>query len=725
MHLGPAEQVVQPIRTDLDLLDLMGRYLAGDFSAEATNLPFQLTNTGFPGVLGNDALERVRTQVQLLRSQTVGLELPRHQEPFGNFELLAFGITRKLDDFHAVEQGSRQVLQEIRRADEEHFREVEGHAEVMIDEGVVLGRIEDFEQGGRRVAVKGRAQLIDLVEQENRIFGSSLFHALEDPAWHCSHVSAPMAPDIRLVAGAAEGNADIFAAHGAGDRFGQGRFADTRRSGEEQDRGFRELIVLGGLFALPILARGRRLRSRVFITTIGRFRLGSFRRLAPGVFPQLAHGKEFQDAIFDIAQGIVVVFEDPFGFGDVQTFGAAFAPGQFGHGFEEGPDDLGLHGFPPHPLQAAQFAIDLLARFRRQVEGFETQSKLFELFFAVAFTEFFLDGFQLLAQENLFLPVAQLGLDLRLQVFLRGEHGELLLHLDEDSAQAIFDGQRLEQTLAVRHRNVDITSHQIGKTSRIFEAAQNLADGVFGQTGLLRELGRPRLGFPVKSHEGRFFRVERCLIFDRLDHRLQITLWCGFDAQDPAPFAGEKQHLDAGQTALHLFDAGDGADRKKPIGRHFGSVLLLGQSEHEWLFAGSFGSLDRFEGGRTPDRDRHGDAREQNELAQRQDGKDHRLGHERLTFWTGRWSSPRGAFVGARRRIWAVFAPSNVAFVHSIPIALGISESLAYRFRHALSTSGLDPCALRLKKERARQTPGSFNDDLGIQAQGQLMKIVL
>src|SRR5438105_9495793 len=58
-------------------------------------------------------------------------------------------------------------------------------------------------------------------------------HALNDPTGHGADVGAPVAADVRLVAGAAQRNAHVGPAHGARDRLGDRRLANARGRSEE------------------------------------------------------------------------------------------------------------------------------------------------------------------------------------------------------------------------------------------------------------------------------------------------------------------------------------------------------------------------------------------------------------------------------------------------------------------------------------------------------------
>ena len=163
----------------------------------------------------------------------------------------------------------------VRGGDEHDLGEVVLDVEVVIDEGVVLLRIEHLEQRRRRIAAEVHRHLVDFVEQEDRIDGAGLLHPLDDLAGEGADVGAAMAADLGLVAHAAERQAHELAAGGAGDRLGERGLADAGRSDEAEDR-------------CPC-----------------------------GCLHELAHGEELEDALLDLLEAEVVLVEDLLGQLDV------------------------------------------------------------------------------------------------------------------------------------------------------------------------------------------------------------------------------------------------------------------------------------------------------------------------------------------------------------------------------------------------------------------------
>src|SRR5262249_40892713 len=147
----------------------------------------------------------------LIRLQTAGLAAPWHKVIARNLDLFFLGVTGQFDDFHAIAERRWNGVEHIRRSDEKDAREIECNVEVMIAEGRVLFRIENFEQRRRRIAAKVRAELIDFVEHENRIARASAPDVLNHLSGERADVRSPVAADLGLVAHAAERNADELA----------------------------------------------------------------------------------------------------------------------------------------------------------------------------------------------------------------------------------------------------------------------------------------------------------------------------------------------------------------------------------------------------------------------------------------------------------------------------------------------------------------------------------
>ena len=197
------------------------------------------------------------------------------QVTLGDLDLLILGVAGDADDLHAVHQRLRHA-QAVGRGDEHHVRKIEIHLQIMVVEGGVLLGVQHFQQRRGRIAAIVGAQLVDLVQQEQRIGGLRLLHRLDDLAGHGADIGPPVAADFRLVAHAAQRHAHKFAARRPGDGFAERGLAHARRSHQAQDRTLH-------------LAHA------------------------------LLHGEIFKDAFLDLLQAVMVVIEHTLGGDDVAS----------------------------------------------------------------------------------------------------------------------------------------------------------------------------------------------------------------------------------------------------------------------------------------------------------------------------------------------------------------------------------------------------------------------
>ena len=116
----------------------------------------------------------------LLGVQAVRRSCRVQQVAPGDLQLLLLGVARELDDFHAIAQRRGNGVEHVRSADEQHLGQIEGHAEIIVAERVVLLRIEHLEQRRERIALVARRQLVHLVQHEHGVAATGLAHGLDD-----------------------------------------------------------------------------------------------------------------------------------------------------------------------------------------------------------------------------------------------------------------------------------------------------------------------------------------------------------------------------------------------------------------------------------------------------------------------------------------------------------------------------------------------------------------
>ena len=139
------------------------------FRNRLAELALELPHAGFPRVVGNHEAQHLVADDNFVGTQPVPLDLTRPEMPARDRELLVAGVAVEADHLHAVEQRARDRLGDVRGRNEQHMRQVELDVEVMIAKRVVLSRVEHFEQRRRRIAAPVGAELVDLVEHDDRV----------------------------------------------------------------------------------------------------------------------------------------------------------------------------------------------------------------------------------------------------------------------------------------------------------------------------------------------------------------------------------------------------------------------------------------------------------------------------------------------------------------------------------------------------------------------------
>ena len=156
--------------------------------------------------------------------------------------------------------------------------------------------------------------------------------------------------------------------------------------------------------------------------------------------PQLTYGQELEDLILHVLETVVILLEDFRGPLQVERLLRPLVPRQFRHRLEVGADHLGFHRVAARPLQPGKLAVDFLARGFGELERLEPLPQVLHLGPFVPFAELLADRLHLLPQEHLTLALAQLFLDLGLDVLLSVEHADLPLDVNEDTPQPVLYG---------------------------------------------------------------------------------------------------------------------------------------------------------------------------------------------------------------------------------------------------------------------------------------------
>ena len=154
---------------------LTGGELGRRLAQQSPDLALEVPHAGFPGVVGHDGSQRLVDDLDLVVTQRRPRELAiRPGGGLRDRDLLVLGVAVEPDDLHAVEQRTGDRVEHVGGRDEHHPRQVEVNLEVVVTERVVLRRVEHLEQRRRGVAAVVGAELVDLVEDDDRVHGPGL-----------------------------------------------------------------------------------------------------------------------------------------------------------------------------------------------------------------------------------------------------------------------------------------------------------------------------------------------------------------------------------------------------------------------------------------------------------------------------------------------------------------------------------------------------------------------
>ena len=322
----------------------------------------------------DDGLQELVAHGDLVLAQPVALALARPQVVAGDRHLLGHGVAVEADDLHAVQQRAGDRLGLVGRRDEDDLGQVELHVEVVVAERGVLRRVEHLEQGRAGVAAPVGADLVDLVEQDDRVHRPGVAQGAHQAARQRADVGAPVAADLGLVAHAAERHAHELAAHGAGDRLADRGLAGAGRADQGQDRA---RLVVGGDAAL---------------------------------LAQLLDRDVLDDAVLDVVEAGVVGVEHLARVDGVEVLLGALAPRHGDEPVEVGADHLALAAALAHALEAPELALGLLAHGVGHAGLLDLRAVLVDDR-AVVLAELAADRLHLLAQHVLALLLAGAVLD--------------------------------------------------------------------------------------------------------------------------------------------------------------------------------------------------------------------------------------------------------------------------------------------------------------------------
>src|SRR5215470_9105165 len=104
------------------------------FAADTGDLALEIANTSFTCVMAHQMVQSSVLEFDLIGLQSAVFAAAWDKIILGYLDLLFFRITRQFDDFHAIAQGRRNGVEDIRGSDEENPGKIKRDVQIMIPE---------------------------------------------------------------------------------------------------------------------------------------------------------------------------------------------------------------------------------------------------------------------------------------------------------------------------------------------------------------------------------------------------------------------------------------------------------------------------------------------------------------------------------------------------------------------------------------------------------------
>ena len=328
--------------------------------------------------------------------------------------------------------------------DEQHVAEVKWDIKIVILKSLVLFRVQHFQQGTGRIAAVVPCQLVDLIQQDDRVGGLGGIDGTDDAAGHCADVCTAVAADLGFIMHAAKAHAGKVAVHAGGNGARNGGFADTRRADQADD-------------------------------------------LALDVRIELADGQNFQNALLDLFQTIVVMVQHLAGMGLVQIILGKGVPGQADDGIQIAANHADFGLIAGHFAKALTFFQQLFLAGGIQVQVLNLLGILFRFGTGIlGIAQFFADDMHLFPQVVIALVFIHLDVHFIVQFFLNGQHFTFLAHHKQELFQPAGDGIFLQNGLLVLIFQQQVGRHIFAQVERIIRGD----DVIHHILGDLRAVGK-------------------------------------------------------------------------------------------------------------------------------------------------------------------------------------------------------------------------------------------
>ena len=275
---------------------------------------------------------------------------------------------------------------------------------------------------------------------------------------------------------------------------------------------------------------------------------------ATGIAP-LAHGEKLDDPVLDVLQPGVVLVQHAAGLHHVELVDGALVPGHVEHPIQVIPDPAGLGVLLAGALEPVELTLNFLADGFRHAGIFNFLAILGGDV-AVGLTKFFLNGFHLLAQQELALPLFHPLLHLVADLVLERGVGEDLARPGDQLAQPSFDVEGFQDLDLPLERKIGGITGQVRELAGAIDATDHLYD--LPRTTQLEQVLDERLVLAGEHVRGLAQRVD---VGGRLRHNAQGRSGAGGGTPDrSAVLPLQDGHFDAIGQFARILDPGDRAN---------------------------------------------------------------------------------------------------------------------------------------------------------------------
>ncbi len=405
LEVGLAEEILQILTGDADLL-LSGEQPHRCLADDLIQLLFQVADAGLAGVAVGDLAQHAVADLQLRRFHAGPLQGARPQMVAGDLHFLFGDVAAQPDGFHAVQQRAGNRIQRVGGAHEQAVAEIEPLVQIVVQEILVLFRVQHFQQCRRRVALEGLAQFVDLIQHDHRVAGAGVLERLGELARHGTDVGAAVAFDLRLVAHAAQAETVELPPQGFTDGLADAGLAHAGRPHQQQNRAFH------------LAAHG-------------------------------AHGQELDNAVLHVVEAAVVLLQRPARVAQVEVVLGVLAPGHAGEPVQiiAGHRVFRRAGF--QHVELAQLLFEAPRHRLGRVQRLKPLAEFVGVGGAVVFlqAQLPLDHLELLLEEEFALVLADLFVHFLANLVLQARHFHFFLDQCQHALHACFQRHGFQNAL--------------------------------------------------------------------------------------------------------------------------------------------------------------------------------------------------------------------------------------------------------------------------------------